>query len=85
LAIRAMLSYLKHCQACGERFDSSDRMKRACIDHDHETGYFRGIICGNCNITEGRMNATSFRKLADYLDRTTPSNEMSGYIQTATE
>ena len=35
-----------HCESCSNEFISSyDR----CLDHDHETGDFRWVICRNCN------------------------------------
>ena len=35
------------CGICG------DEMPRAQADHDHLTGYFRGLLCLSCNIGEG--------------------------------
>ena len=40
--------YIKtmECQHCNKAFKkSSDR----CLDHDHETGLFRKIVCNRCN------------------------------------
>lgn len=37
-----------HCAVCGEV-----RM-RLRIDHDHDTGLVRGLLCNGCNISEGR-------------------------------
>lgn len=28
----------------------------ACLDHDHETGRIRGVLCQNCNGIEGKIN-----------------------------
>lgn len=41
------------CQACGKDFDSNT--KHIHIDHDHETGKIRGMICLNCNSAEGHL------------------------------
>lgn len=40
------------CPICEEEFGSHT----ACIDHDHETGEIRGIICRKCNLMLGRIN-----------------------------
>jgi len=35
-----------HCELCNKEFkSSSDR----CMEHDHETGRFRNIVCKRCN------------------------------------
>lgn len=43
----------------------------ACIDHCHESGIVRGLLCWNCNIGLGKFRDSSdfLRKAADYLDR----------------
>ena len=36
-----------HCECCLKAFSSS---RDRCLDHDHETGEFRWVICHACNV-----------------------------------
>jgi hypothetical protein len=54
-----------HCAICG---DSPTR--KLGIDHDHETGAVRGLLCNSCNLGLGKFkdSAKIIRKAAMYLD-----------------
>ncbi len=43
---------------------------KACVDHNHDTGKVRGILCNQCNRVLGMMkeDAQALRSAADYLD-----------------
>lgn len=52
-----------HCDLCGKEFTKSiDRQ----MEHDHQTGEFRNIVCSSCN---------SLKK-----DRKQSANNTSGYV-----
>lgn len=46
------------------------KTKRLCVDHDHETGEVRGLLCNRCNRMLGfaRDDSEFFRRAADYLE-----------------
>jgi len=49
-----MLALQNHqCAICATDFASLER--RPCIDHCHETGVVRGLLCGNCNSALGKF------------------------------
>ncbi len=45
------------CAIC--RKDSPGRRKYWCVDHDHETGSVRGLLCGHCNSGIGLLGDTA--------------------------
>jgi hypothetical protein len=56
------------CKICKE--PPSKRFSLS-VDHDHETGRVRGLLCGNCNFALGyaKDNPSTLRKMADYLEK----------------
>jgi len=60
------------CAICREpeRAASNERIKRLCVDHDHDTGRVRGLLCHACNAAIGliRGDAGTLRRAAEYLE-----------------
>lgn len=63
-----VLAVLEHqggkCAVCTQRFTEPFR-----VDHDHETGVFRGLLCNKCNLGIGLLgdNVESLRAALTYL------------------
>ena len=51
------------CEICG------DVKETLCIDHNHDTGKIRGLLCANCNRAIGLLqdDPTILIKAAEYL------------------
>lgn len=47
------------CQICETKVEHRNggvqNPKSAAIDHDHDTGKIRGVLCNNCNLMEGQI------------------------------
>jgi len=62
------------CKICNKEesmlHQSTDKIKRLSVDHNHKTGKVRGLLCANCNLMIGHATESSFilRSGADYMD-----------------
>lgn len=56
------------CAVCG--INCLKENKTTTLDHDHETGVVRGVLCNNCNGLEGKVKNSANRAKRDgtYLD-----------------
>jgi hypothetical protein len=57
------------CKVCGQEHKES-RYGRIIVDHDHETGKIRGLLCQPCNMTLGtsKDNIETLKGLIKYLE-----------------
>lgn len=62
----------KQCDICGVH---TDTCKILHIDHDHTTGEFRGLLCGNCNVGIGMLKDSSavLANAIEYLNKSRKS------------
>ncbi len=57
------------CACCG--IHQNKLTMRFAVDHDHDTGLIRGLLCGNCNTAIGKLgdNIEGLMKALNYLEK----------------
>ena len=67
------------CGICRRRIYSK-RYKAFCVDHKHDTGEIRGLLCHNCNRAIGMLqdDPVAIKRAADWVEGTVRSSEQSG-------
>lgn len=67
------------CAACGwpERQRQRGKLQKLAIDHDHETGNIRALLCRRCNTTLGQVEEDQrvLTALIGYLNEHEPQPE----------
>jgi len=53
------------CESCGDPVSGKTKH----VDHNHETGAFRGVLCSSCNLAEGHLKGEPLRafRLFEYM------------------
>jgi hypothetical protein len=53
-----------------------------CVDHDHETGFIRGLLCHRCNRSVGfaQDDPQTLRRLADYIEQASLVQKLSNQL-----
>lgn len=51
----------EECEDCGCKLTWDKKMTatRKCLDHDHQTGFIRGVVCCGCNNRRAEVDKTS--------------------------
>lgn len=60
------------CACCGGQFQFEGyKADRPCVDHNHNTGEVRDLLCGKCNLAAGNVSDSSVKamQLAKYLEK----------------
>lgn len=70
------------CEICGKaveetvKWNSKNAPKRLCVDHDHKTMQFRGVLCSVCNRQLGWYEANK-EAINKYLEKDFPLEDKS--------
>lgn len=70
--INTLKASVTKCQICGKSVEDikaeNNHFKNLCIDHDHSTGKFRGLLCLTCNSNLAWYEANR-KSIEKYIDK----------------
>lgn len=69
--VNMLVAQGQKCAICGSDSPNREGADSFDVDHDHETGKVRGLLCKDCNLMIGnaRDSSDNLRKGANYLDK----------------
>lgn len=75
------LRKIDNCDACGRSTEEAATKRSFHIDHCHDGGHVRGVLCHYCNIALGMMldDPVRIRKLELYINRTNYDKDNTGH------
>lgn len=64
-----LLAQASLCAICREAFTDTGKTRLE-VDHDHQTGFIRGVLCGSCNRGIGSLkdDIVLLKKAIEYLE-----------------
>lgn len=68
---RLFKSQSRQCAICRKAPETDNSARRLSVDHDHETGHVRGLLCSECNTMLGHLDDDPKRciKAAVYIEK----------------
>ena len=66
----------KNCDLCNVEFNVENKK---CLDHDHNTGYTRNILCGGCNSTREGKTKQKYISIKKQKSKSNPNEFYYSY------
>ena len=78
--IYSFVRSIDNCEICSVKFNKEVNSEWRCMDHCHETGFFRKVLCNKCNASYmKKINKTGHMFISPHVMKNNkPKNGMSG-------